>query len=81
MSRHDQSGWCKLTFWKAWFRDYFKGDSTIQQRSKTSMKELFGKGALKKDGTEGKVGQASQAPWISCLNLPGAVLFSSDQVA
>ena len=27
----------------------------MEQRSKTSMKELFGKGALKKDGTEGKV--------------------------
>lgn len=36
-------------------RDYFRGDSGMEQRSKTSMKELFGKGALKKDGTEGKV--------------------------
>ncbi|KAK9818799.1 hypothetical protein WJX74_001704 [Apatococcus lobatus] len=35
--------------------DYFRGDAGMEQRSKTSMKELFGKGALKKDGTEGKV--------------------------
>ena len=36
-------------------RDYFRGDAGMEHRSKTSMKELFGKGALKKDGTEGKV--------------------------